>query len=669
MPAMRIDRLMAGALALASVVFGQTAQELDFTRAIGELGGLPRSLPPYMIEQARKQLAARPRIATAAEVKARAQKVREQILKNIGGLPEKTPLNARTVGVVDRPNYRIEKIIFESQPKFYVTANLYLPKNGTGPLPAILFPLGHEEGAKAHEAWQYVLGSLATKGFVALAWDPVGQGERVQFYDPDLRRSRLMQSTREHTMLGAQALLVGDNLARYTIHDGLRALDYLVSRKEVDPKRVGVTGNSGGGTHTAYLAALDDRLQVAAPSCYITSWDKLMSLLGPQDAEQNLPPWLSAGLDFPDFIYAFSLKPYLILSAVRDFFPIGGARATFAEARRVYDSLGVAGKISMVEADDGHGYTLPRRLAAYQWFSKWLKGADDDGKEPAIQLATEAELQCTPSGQVSTSLGGETVFTLNQKRLGKPGVTNVIAEARRLTGYTYDAKPPAVTGYGTLMKDGYRIEKLVYESEPGILIPAVLAVPDKLSGKGEAVVYVDGRGKSAVATRLADWMKEGTPVMAIDLRAFGETRERRESARYTDDWFGDASDAFSAMLLGKTLVGMRALDIAKAVDVLTARTDLHVNSVRALGVERGSVATLYAAAFDDRIRSVELERMLVSYRSAVENRIHRGVLEDVVPGVLRHFDLPDLVKALGSKVARVSEPVDAMGEILREAGK
>jgi hypothetical protein len=268
-------------------------------------------------------------------------------------------------------------------------------------------------------------------------------------------------------MLGAQALLIGDNLARYTIYDGIRALDYLLSRKEVDPKRVGVTGNSGGGTHTAYLAAMDDRLQAAASSCYMTSWDKLMTLLGPQDAEQNLPPWISAGFDFPDYIYAFSLKPFLILSAIRDFFPIGGARATYAEARRVYDTLGIAEKLKMVEADDGHGYSMPRRLAAYQWFSKWLKGTDDDGKEPSIELASEAELQCTPTGEVATSLGGETVFSLNQKRFTPARAKDPIAAARRLTGYAYQPGTPKVTGYGAVRRNGYAIEKLMFESEPG----------------------------------------------------------------------------------------------------------------------------------------------------------------------------------------------------------
>jgi len=649
------------AVLLFSPLAAQTADELNFTKSIGELRDMPQRLRGWLQNEAEKYLSQRPRLENASAVKARGKEFRRQLLANIGELPERTPLNAKIVGVIERENFRIEKIIFESQPKFYVTANLYLPKKGTGPYPAILFPLGHEAGAKSHEAWQYVLGSFATKGFVALAWDPIGQGERVQFYDPDLRASRLAASTREHTMLGVQTLVVGDNIARYTIWDGIRALDYLVSRKEVDPERVGVTGNSGGGTHSAYLAAIDDRLKVAAPSCYITNWTRLLAQLGPQDAEQNLSPFLNLGYDFPDFLYAFAPKPYLILSAIRDFFPIGGARATYAEAQRVYDSLGVADKLKMVEADDGHGYTLPRRLAAYAWMSKWLKGQEDDGVEPKFPQATETELECTTTGQIATSLGGESVFTLNQKRarqLGAKAPTNVLEAARKLSGYQPIEGAPAITRYGTLQKSGYRIEKFVYQSEPGMWIPAVLAIPDGGPARHSAIVYVDGSGKAAVAPKIQSWMSQGTIVLAIDGRGFGELAPETRSS---EQWFGDSSNITTALLIGKTMVGMRALDIVRGVELLAGRPDVDPGNIKGIGVGRASVPLLYAAAFDPRIQSLELEGMLASYQSIIDSRIHRYAYEQVVPGVIRHFDLPDLVKAIAPRTVSVRGSVDAMG--------
>ena len=667
-PKMAMLRIVIAAVFFLGAASAQPRNDLDFTAAIGELREISRSLPNYFIAEARAHLATRPRITSMDALNERGFQIRRQIIGNVGGFPERTPLNAKVTGVVERDGYRIEKIIFESQPKFFVTANLYVPKHqGPGPFPAILFPLGHENGAKAHDAWQYVLASLAQKGFVALAWDPLGQGERLQFYDADLRQSRLAASTREHTMLGAQCLLVGDNIARYTIFDGMRALDYLLSRKEVDPQRVGITGNSGGGTHTAYLAALDDRLQVAAPSCYITSWDRLMTQLGPQDAEQNLPPWLNIGFDFPDFIYGFRGKPYLVLSAIRDFFPIGGARASVAEVRRTYDSLGISEKLEMVEADDGHGYTLPRRLAAYRWMSKWLKGAEDDGKEPPVLLSTEAELQCTPTGQVSTSFGGESVFTLNQKRADQvrahsPGQQDVLVAARELSGYRPRPGPPSWTPYGTLQRAGYRIEKFIYESEPGIPIPAVLAIPDRPSAARDAILYVDGRGKAAVAPKLEEWMRNGTVVLAIDARGFGETQKADAASEDSRIWFGDTSSASAAWLLGKTLVGLRALDIIQGMELLTARTALNVQAIRVVGVGSASVPALFAAAFDERIRSVELDGLLMSYRSVIETPIHRHAYEQVIPGVIRKFDLPDLVAALAPRTVRIISLVDAMGD-------
>src|SRR5579864_5660286 len=373
------------------------ADDLDFLHGLSKYEQIRRMLPDYMEREAQTLISGRQHsldVSTPEALARRRAYVRERILHEIGGLPDRTPLNAHTVDTLQRDGYRIEKVIFESQPHFYVTANLYLPKTGRPPYPAVLYPLGHELGAKSHNAWQQMLASLAKKGYVALAWDPIGQGERIQIYDEDFEDSKVRASTTEHTVQGIQCLLIGDHVARYTIWDGIRALDYLLSRPEVDPKRVACTGNSGGGTHTTYLSALDDRIQVAAPSCYISSWRQMLHTLGPQDAEQVFPYWIRDGLDYPDFIYAFAPKPFLILSAIRDFFPIDGAREAFEEAKHVYSRIGAEGKLAMFEADDGHGYTYPRRMAAYPWFARWLKGAEDHEPEPKVDIATEAELQC-----------------------------------------------------------------------------------------------------------------------------------------------------------------------------------------------------------------------------------------------------------------------------------
>lgn len=661
----------------------QRSNETDFLSGLGDFRNLRSMLPAHIHQLAFRLLAERERkiagFTSAQQVSERKAYIRERMMQSLGGpFPARTPLNARTVGVIERDGYKIEKVIFESQPRFYVTASLYVPTRGRGPFPAILFPLGHEEGAKAHDTWQQILGSFAQKGYVALAWDQIGQGERVQMFDTDFGESKVRHSTTEHTIIGIQCLLTGDNLARYTIWDGIRALDYLLSRPEVDASRIGLTGNSGGGTHTAYLGALDDRIHVAAPSCYLTSWRALLETIGPQDAEQNLVPWIGSGLDHADFIYAFSPKPYLILSAIRDFFSISGARATYREAQSIYKLTGTPEKLLMVEADDGHGYSKPRRMAAYSWFARWLKGAEDREPEPEVAIATEKELQCTDSGQVSVSLGGETVFALNQRRAeqfrpkGRPFSREEIRNrVRSLTAFEDPKTDLKTRQFGLIAREGYHIEKLVYESEPGIVIPSLLFIPDASGGSKPAMIYVHGDGKSAAASpggEIEQFVKAGLIVLAIDLRGMGETRySGDESGDDFPVYFGDFDSAMTALHMGKPLVGMRMVDVMRGIDLLAARAEVDQTRIIGFGKDAGAVPLLYASAMDERIGKIALDGMLASYQTVINQRIHRQIFEQVVTGVLRSFDLPDLVAALAPRQVWIVNAVNALGQQIRTA--
>ena len=331
-------------------------------------------LTAWMDHIAHKQLdereAAVARIRTPEEAKARQADVRARILELIGGLPDYDgPLNARVTGKVDRPRYVVENVIFESLPKFYVTANLYRPK-AAGRYPGVLFPLGHWEEGKA--AAQRMAANLAMKGFVVLAYDPVGQGERQQAYDRRTRASLAGGPTDQHFQAGAQAILAGENFARYRIWDARRALDYLSSRPEVEQGKIGCTGCSGGGTLATYISALDPRITAAAPACYINTWRKLFS--GPTgDSEQSFPMFLSSGLDMMDYIEMFAPKPWLIASTVEDFFPIEGARYAYDESRRWYRLFGAEDRIAWAVGPGGHGTPLQVREAIYGWFIRWLK--------------------------------------------------------------------------------------------------------------------------------------------------------------------------------------------------------------------------------------------------------------------------------------------------------
>jgi len=667
-------------LAIAMPLGAQTSGSLDFLSDLPDYAHLRGMLREYLNREAITRLEARHQqitsISTPEEVAKRRAYLREHMVRDLGGFPERTPLNARVVGTLEREGYKIEKVIFESQPHFYVTGNLYLPKTGNPPYPGVLFPLGHESGGKSNGDWQQALGDFARRGYVCFTWDPIGQGERVQLYDPDLEEGKISESTSEHTNIGIQCLLVGDNLARYTIWDGMRALDYLLSRPEVDSARIACTGNSGGGTHTAYLSALDDRIKVAMPSCYITSWRRLLESIGPQDAEQCIPPWIGQGLDHGDFVLAFSPKPYLILSAIRDFFSINGARETYQEAQHVYTVMGASAKVSQFEADNGHGYLQPRRMAAYRWLGRWFKGQEDDTPEVPVAPASEEELRCTDSGQVTVSLGGETVFTLNQKRYEQvkparpplndpPAVAafqkEIRSKVQQLGGYPHVADPPSVKPFGVIQKDGYRIEKLTYESEPGIIIPTLLLVPENGEARKPGIIYVNSKGKANPRGEIEALAQSGLVVLAIDARGWGETfNDSSDEARLWNAFFPNYNPAMTALLLGKSLVAMRAEDIARGVDLLGNRPEVDGERVYGMGVGAATIPLLHQAVLDPRIKKVVLEGGLVSYDSIETYRIQRDTIESIIPGVLKAYDLPDLVAVLAPRPTWIVDARDPL---------
>ena len=454
----------------------------------------------------------------------------------MGGFPEKTALNPRITGRLDREGYRVELLVFESMPNFYVTANVYVPTATPGPFPAILGTAGHSATGKAIGNYQQAWIGLVKRGFLVLAFDPPGQGERLEYFDPKLKGSTVGMGTREHNMTGAQCLLTGTTYARYETWDGIRALDYLLTRADVDPKRVGVAGNSGGGTQSAYLAAVEPRLAASVISCYMTNWEQMWASLGPQDAEQNFPGFLSAGLNFGDFMIAFAPRPVTMLTGTRDYFPIAGGHATYEEVKRVFGVMDAAAHAGFYEHDSEHGWNQPRREATTRWMMKWLQGKDDDATEPAIQIEPEATLNATPTGQLATSFGGETVRSINAalarslfaKRTAA-GITDA-AQLRALVARTLNlparSLPPSVAEKGSDSDDGLHASKFLIESEPGVRIPALL-FGSSAPGKRPAVIYIDAKGKMADPGAIRKLVDAGSLVLAIDPRRLGRERYRR----------------------------------------------------------------------------------------------------------------------------------------------
>ncbi len=626
----------------------------------------PSSLVYAFFERlAKEQLAARRsaigRIGSQTEAEARGQWARDTLRRLMGGLPEeRTPLNLQRRGQVDRGAYRLEKIAFESQPRFFVTANLYIPQIGRPPYPAVLQPTGHSLTAKSRELYQRLSIGLAHYGFVVLTYDPLGQGERRIFYDAELRDSKVGSTTVEHQMVGIQALLGGESLARMMVWDAIRGLDVLASLPEVDPQKLGIAGCSGGGTVTAYVAALDERVQAAAPACYMSSWEEQLAGTGPQDAEQQFPDQLRAGFDHADFVWAFAPKPYLICSTTQDFFPLAGARRTYEEGRQAYARLGAADRLGWFSGPGGHGMRADTRAAIYAFFRQWLKGEPPGAApEPPHRIELDEDLQATPTGQVATSLGGETASELQRRRLAaipRPAPGDVAALIPEVTRASPSAGELRLRRVGQAQAGEYRVEKLIFEGEPGLPVPALLYHPRQR--RRPPVLYADAAGKDAPdAAALA---QRGHPVLAVDLAGAGETATRRDS--YSATWFPQDKTIWLALMTGRTLTGVRITEIRRALEVMRA-VGLEGGIV---GVGKGGLAIplLHAAVLEPRVRELYLEETLVSYRALARAPVHRQVFDLVLPGVLRAYDLDDLVSALAPRRVRLVNLCNALGQPL-----
>ncbi len=600
------------------------------------------------------------RLATGDQIRERQAYVRQVMLAAIGGLPTiKTPLNARVTGSFTRDGYRVENVIFESQPGFLVTANLYLPTTGRAPYPAVLGVAGHSVNGKASATYQAAFVGFAKQGFAVLAYDPPGQGERLEYLDYDTGRSRPGPGVAEHNMAGLQTLLTGQTLARYFIWDGIRAFDYLLTRPEIDSQRIAVAGNSGGGTQASYLAVFEPRLAAVVASCYITRWRELWSGPGPQDAEQIFPRFIEKGLDFGDFALAHAPRPFLMTTAIRDYFPIAGARATYKQNQRLFDMLGEGQKAGYFEYDDTHGWSQPRREAAYRFLAKNLQQRDIDGREPALLPEEESLLYATPTGQVSSAGGRETVRSLNlleARRLAAARPPVNIESVKAALGWKALPPVPPARKVNEEIRDGVRIEKLELTVEGGLPIPALLFHPSTVR---RTIVYASSFGKAADPDVL-ELVRAGALVLAVDPRGIGESYQAPSRGGYRQDY----QLAARAMLLGRNLVEMQTADLISAALYLQSRPE-SANRPPAL-FAKGALgpAAHFAAALHPAFAELVLERSIVSYFHLAATAIHEGLNTAVVPGVLRHVDLPDVVKLLNPRSVTLVSPLFPNGRRL-----
>ena len=590
----------------------------------------------------------------------RQKKVKDIFMNTVGPFPEKTPLNAKVTGIVKKEGYKIEKIIYESMPGFYVTGCLFIPDGMKGKGPVILFVSGHTQESFRYKEYQLMILNLVKKGFIVFGIDPVSQGERIQHYDAEKNASVIGPTTMEHGYLGSQCFISGVSLGRYFIWDGIRGIDYLLTRREVDPARIGVTGQSGGGTQSSYIFAFDERIKAGAPVDYIIGLRRLLESIGPQDAEQNFYHGILNGLTHADFLEVRAPNPALISEGTRDFFSIQGARETYAEVKNAYKAFGKEENIGIQEDDFGHGYTVKLREGINAFFQKNLN-LPGDPKDENVTVLDPKELMVTPTGNVASSFeNAGTVFSINKKETQKlidkiltsrkkiePHLEGVQLKAKELSGYVAPQAEMKSVFRGRYQRDGYSVEMYALNGEGDYIIPLLLFVP-KTESKFSGVIYINPKGKIADASvggRIEQLVKKGYLVAVPDVIGTGET----------------AGSGNVAMLIGRSIVGIQAGDVVRVANFLKSRKDVDINKISAIAFDEICPTLLHAAAIDKSINSISLVGSLISYRSIVMNKFYDVSFSNyAVAGALTAYDLPDLIACMAPRKIALVELKDQM---------
>ena len=646
-----------------------------------------RDLERYLVRLASDARERRKRVINAIssrqDVLDRQQMVIAELWRMLGGPLDRHPLNARVTGIVARPGYRIEKLTFESRPRLYVTANLYVPA-GTGRRPAILAPLGHSVNGKAWPSYQRLFSNLARKGYVVLAYDPFGQGERIEYPGNRPGQSALGGGTSEHEYAGRRLILLGANFGLFRAWDGIRGIDYLLTRAEVDHERIGCCGQSGGGTLTQFLAALDSRIRVAVVSMGNTENLAQENVEPPgsaDDAEQNIVPALARGIDRADLLYAFAPKPLLMGITLHDagqtYSPeyVSSSHDLLDEYRRAWELFAARDRLALQVTTVSHGYVYELRRATYAWFNRWFEVRNVDDDETSQAVESDATLFVTPTGFVTTSFGGETALSLTRQlanqvltpaSLSADDVRSRIRSTLVIEEWRGIALVAAVRA--TIRKPGYRAEQFELTSEREIRTPGWLLTPDKAGPSTPTLLYVGERpawssvAEDAFAEQLC--AKGGCRVAVIDVRGRGDCAiayPQRGRFYFPDRTPDEAYLTWFTLMLGRPLLGGQIYDTLRALEYLRSRPDAG-GAVSLVGDGAHGLIALYAAALDARVQGVAVRQTITDYRSLAVAERYTQPFGIYAYDILRQFDLPDVARAAGPRPVLLLNPTTPRGE-------
>jgi len=607
-----------------------------------------------------------PGVTTHAEAEAYARRARASI-RQAFVLPERTPLNVQHVETLALDTMRIEKLTFESRTGFLVTANLYLPANLPARAPAVLCPCGHADEGKGYVLYQQICQRLTQAGFVVLTYDPINQGERDQYALLDDREC-VRGSVAAHNMMGKQLGLLGESFAAWRAWDGLRALDVLLERPEVDSTHVGITGNSGGGTMTTWLWPLDERLTMAAPSCYVTSFQRNIENEEPQDAEQYPPGILGAGLDMADFYLARAPSPLLLLGQAYDFFDRRGLREAHDECQRLYGALSAdPGDLGLFIDAQGHGFSTANQIAATAFFARHAGLPDPDPTFEPQPLDPEA-LRCTPSGQV-VHHGSRPINALIAEKgrqicaqrptLAVEAVRDAVASFLNLPSLP---ERPYYRALRPLRVDDTLWARLAIETEGSIRailkrITDYEGHPFTLDPPTCLTLYLPHAGCEQDVAIMQELAENG-PVFGLDVRGLGESMPddpRGFWHNYGLDYMAQGVES----LLGGSMLAKRVYDLLTTLRLLRQEG---ARRIRLWGRGQGAILALFAGVLDAEVEHVTVQNGPTAMQDWVETPLVAWSAANMPRGMLQRCDLPDLVAALGDQVTVVEPWDERMGQ-------
>jgi len=584
------------------------------------------------------------------------EQLRAEVIAKTGlSVDHDLPLDIRETASSKMSGYSIKNIYFQTRPDIYATANLYVPE-GAGPFPGVILMCGHSRNGKLYDFYQSVGHSLALNGYVALAIDPWGAGERgtdggeYEYHGANL---------------GASLMNIGESLLGMQICDNMRGVDLLCSLPQVDKNKIGATGASGGGNQTMWLSAMDERVKAAVPVVSVGSFESYIM------RSNCICETLVDGLTFTEEAAILALSNAIMpcnheRESNAAFFPDEMLR-TFENAKKIFELDQRGDDISYQIFDQVHGYHPEDRRAMLGWFDQKLKGKGT-GKakdEVPFDLVPEEDLMVFPDGDRDPLVINTAEFCKNRgsdlrtELLGNTSI-DVLKKRQELSEVLGLGEKEILNKVHKYSSAG-TWEKIAIETSEDKLIPVLLSRPK--SGISEYVVFAHSLGKNEIPKELLSKAQmEGKGIVVVDLTGIGESASPKAIAMDSPGAFHTLARA--QIWLGKTTIGEWVKELSIVEGYL--RTAYNATSVSIDGDKEVGLAGLFLASFEGNIDGVTLRNAPISYLFDNRESIDYFSMAVHLPGFLKWGDV-SLAAALSGVDVQFIDPVTMSGSAMSES--